>query len=176
MSAPIPLVRYRSESRCVTDQFQPELAADGSSSALKGVQCNARIGGIEQTVERSAAGLHADGHGRLGEAVLLHGGFDLISEDLFDGLFLALFQNALFGQKVVKRRPNPALLLTRHSEHLLHTFEHEPQILTGVFCVFLTKPCSSTMRSRVTQKITRPIFPSVRSLRTSHRPSPRLRQ
>jgi hypothetical protein len=60
----------------VSDKFQPELAADSHRSALKSVQCNARIGGIEQTVERSAAGLHADGHGRLGEAILLHGGFD----------------------------------------------------------------------------------------------------
>jgi hypothetical protein len=65
-------------------------------------------------VERSAAGLHADGHGRLGEAILLHGGFDPIGEDLFDGLFFAHFQNALFGQKVIKRRSNAALLLTRH--------------------------------------------------------------
>jgi len=87
----------------VSDKFQPELAADSHSSALKSVQCNARIGGIEQPVERSAAGLHAEGHGRLGEAILLHGGFDLIGEDLLDGLLLALFQNALFGQKVIKR-------------------------------------------------------------------------
>jgi hypothetical protein len=50
----------------VSDKFQPELAADSHSSALKSVQCNARIGGLKQTVERSAAGLHADGHGRLG--------------------------------------------------------------------------------------------------------------
>ena len=81
----------------VSDKFQPELAADSRGSALKSVQCNARIGGIEQAVECPAAGLHADGHSRLGEAVLLHGGSDLIGEDLFDGLFLALFQNALFG-------------------------------------------------------------------------------
>jgi hypothetical protein len=87
----------------VSDKFQPELAADSHSSALKSVQCDTRVGGIEQTVERSTAGLHANGHGRLGEAILLHGGFDLIGEDLFDGLFLALFQNALFGQKAIER-------------------------------------------------------------------------
>jgi hypothetical protein len=55
----------------VSDKFQPELAADSRSSALQSVQCNARIGGIEQTVECSAAGLHADGHGRQGPPVLL---------------------------------------------------------------------------------------------------------
>jgi hypothetical protein len=87
----------------VSDKFQPELAADGHGGALESVQGNTRVGGIEQTVECSTAGLHADGHGRLGEAILLHGGFDLIGEDLFDGLFLALFQDALFGQKVIKR-------------------------------------------------------------------------
>jgi hypothetical protein len=45
----------------VSDEFQPELAADSHSSALKSAQCNTRIGGIEQTVECSTAGLHADG-------------------------------------------------------------------------------------------------------------------
>jgi hypothetical protein len=48
-----------------SDEFQPELAADRHGNTLKGVQCKARIGGIEQTVERSTAGLHADGHGGL---------------------------------------------------------------------------------------------------------------
>ena len=38
-----------------------------------------------------------------------------MGEGLFDGLFLALFQNALLGQKVIKRRTNIALLLMRHS-------------------------------------------------------------
>jgi hypothetical protein len=84
------------------DKFQPELTADSHSSALKSVQCNTRVGGIEQTIERSTAGSHTDGHCSLGETILLHGRFDLIGEDLFDGLFLALFQNALFGQKAIK--------------------------------------------------------------------------
>jgi len=67
------------------------------------MQCNACVGGIEQPIERSTAGLHTDGHFCLGEAILLHGRFGLIGEDLFDGSFLALFQNALFGQKAIKR-------------------------------------------------------------------------
>jgi hypothetical protein len=86
-----------------SDKFQPELTADSDSSALKSVQCNTRVSGIEQTIERSTAGSHADRHCGLGEAILLHGRFDLIGEDLFDGLFLALFQNALLGQKAIKR-------------------------------------------------------------------------
>jgi hypothetical protein len=49
------------------------------------VQCNTRVGRIEQTIECPPAGLHTDGHRRLGEAILLHGGFDLIGEDLLDG-------------------------------------------------------------------------------------------
>src|ERR1035441_8251730 len=57
----------------VSDKFQPKLAANSHSSALESVQCNTRVGRIEQTVECSTAGLHADCHGRLGEAVLLHG-------------------------------------------------------------------------------------------------------
>jgi hypothetical protein len=62
--------------------------------------------------------LHTDGHRRLGEAILLHGGFDLIGEDLLDGLFLTLFQNALFGQKTIKGRTYLTLLLFVISEHL----------------------------------------------------------
>ena len=113
----------------VSDKFQPELAADSRSSALKSVQCNTRVGGIEQTVECSTAGSHADGHGRLGEAVLLHGGFDLIGEDLFDGLFLALFQNACSARKPSKDEPTLPFFLCVISEHLLHTLERESQVL-----------------------------------------------
>jgi len=83
-------------------KFQPELTPDCHSRPLKSVQCNTRVGGIEQTIECSTAGLHSDGHRRFGEAILLHGSFDLIGEDLLDGLFLALFQNALFGKKTIK--------------------------------------------------------------------------
>ena len=50
------------------------------------------------------------------------------------------------------------------------------QSWAGVFRVFLTKLCRSTIRSLATQKISRPILPPVRPLRPSHRPSPRLRQ
>ena len=80
-----------------SDKFQPELTADCHSRSLKSVQRNTRVGRIEQTIKCPTAGLHTDGHRRLGEAIFLHGGFDLIGEDLLDGLFLALFQNALFG-------------------------------------------------------------------------------
>ena len=85
-----------------SDQFQTELPADGGSGSLKGVQGDAGIGWIEQAVKRSAAGLHPDRHGGLGDAVPLHSGFDLIGEDLLYGLFLALFQDALLGQEAVK--------------------------------------------------------------------------
>ena len=39
---------------------------------------------------------------------------------------------------------------------------------TGVFCVFVVKPCRSTMHSRSTQNRTRAIRPCGRLLRTSH--------
>lgn len=40
----------------------------------------------------------------------------------------------------------------------------------GVFAVFLTNPCSNTIRPSAMQKITRPIRLSVKLLRTSHKP------
>ena len=76
-------------------KLQAQLATDGDGSALQGVQGDAGIFRIEQTVERAAAGLHAGSHGGLGKTILLHGRFDLVGEDLFDGLFLAFTKNAL---------------------------------------------------------------------------------
>jgi hypothetical protein len=96
--------KQRSWPDFVSGQFEAELAAHRQSGALQRVQCNAGIRWIKQTVEGPAAGSHADGHGSLSEAVFLHGGFDLIGQDLFDGLFLAVFENSLLGQKAVKRR------------------------------------------------------------------------
>jgi hypothetical protein len=99
------------------------------------------VGGIEQTIKRSTACLHTDGHCCLGEATLLHGRFDLIGENLFDGLFLALFQNALFGQKTIKRRTN--LTCSFFSSFQSTSFIRlgaSRKSWAGVFCVFLTKP------------------------------------
>ena len=70
--------------------------------------------GIEQPIQCPAAGLHAGCHGSFREAVLIHGGFDLIGEDLLDGLFLAFLKNALFGEKAVERRADLALFLESH--------------------------------------------------------------
>ena len=53
-------------------------------------------------------------------------------------------------------------------------FSASSKSLGGVFCVFLIKPCSSSMCPCVIEKITRPIFPSVKSLRTSQSPFPRV--
>jgi len=92
------------------------LAADCYRSALEDVQCNAGVGGVEQTVERSTAGAHAHGHRRLGKAIPLHGGFDLIGEDLFDGLFLALFQMPCSARKLSNEEPTlPFLPVIRAS-------------------------------------------------------------
>ncbi len=44
----------------------------------------------------------------------------------------------------------------------------------GAFCVFLMKPWSKMMRSSPVQKTTLAIFPG-RTVRISHKPSPRLR-
>ncbi len=66
----------------LSDQFQPELPADRHGSPVKRVRGHASIVRVEQTVERSTAGLHAHGHGSLGKTVLFHRGLDLIGEDL----------------------------------------------------------------------------------------------
>ena len=78
---------------------------------------------------------------------------------------LALFQNCIGSKdphalKIPARRAECSLtgnvLFPLHAEprHFIR-LSASPKSWAGVFCVFLTKPCSSTMRARVTQKITR---------------------
>jgi hypothetical protein len=113
----------------VSDEFQPELPPYGSSSALQRVQRNSGILRIEQPVQRSAAGLHAFSHSRFAEMVFFHRGLDLIGKDLLERLLLALFQNALRRQEVVKSGTDLAFFSCAISEHLLHAFERDLQIL-----------------------------------------------
>ena len=85
-----------------SDQVHSELTANSQSGALQRVQGDAGVCWIEQTVECPAAGMHSASHRGLGEAILFHGGFDLIGEDLLNGLRLALFENALLGKEFVE--------------------------------------------------------------------------
>jgi len=97
-----------------SDQFHSELTADSQRCALHRVQSDAGVCWVEEAVKRATAGMHPDGHRGFGEAVLLHGGFDLIGEDLLDSLGLGLFENALLCQEVVEKRPYSPLCFTFH--------------------------------------------------------------
>jgi hypothetical protein len=79
------------------DQFEPELPSDGHGSTLKRVERYAGVCGIEEAVESSTTGLHPHRHGRFREAIFLHRRLDLISENMLDCLFLAFFEDPLFG-------------------------------------------------------------------------------
>src|SRR5450631_985030 len=74
------------------------------------------------------------------------------------------------ARKPSKDEPTLPFLLFVISEHLLHTLERGSQALGRRLLRFLDKAVQQHHAFRAMQKITRPIFPSVRSLRTSHRP------
>jgi hypothetical protein len=125
------------------------------------------IGGVEQTVERSAAGLHADGHRRLRKSILLHGGFDLIGEDLLDGSFLAFFQNALFGQKAIKRGADRRTRGTGVSPNAVHSSKEKTTLGSAGW----TAQCRILFRSgrRSAQMVGQPRLAAPRKSRLKRR-------
>jgi hypothetical protein len=46
----------------VSDEFNPEIAADSTCRSAQGLQGNRRISWGEESIERCAAGLHPAGH------------------------------------------------------------------------------------------------------------------
>src|SRR5262245_59868695 len=100
------------------------------------------IVGIEQAVELSAARAHASREHRLGQAVLAHDGGELARDDSLDGLGRDLLIDPLVFEKVVERRADTTFPLHAISFMRLTARASSPG---GVFCVFLTKPCSRTM-------------------------------
>jgi hypothetical protein len=65
-------------------KFQPKLTAHGHGCFAQRAQRHRVVVGIEQAVEGGAAGVHPPRHFRLGKVFLLHGGFNLPSEDALD--------------------------------------------------------------------------------------------
>lgn len=67
-------------------KFQTNFAADGGGGFLERRERDRTVFGLEQPVERGAAGPHAASHPGLGEALFLHAGFDLTGENALDGV------------------------------------------------------------------------------------------
>ncbi len=76
--------------------------SDGLGGALKGVQGYGGVAGVEETLQRRAAGFHAADHGGLGEPFRLHRLTNLEGEDFFEGLGLAFHEEVFFGEEIVE--------------------------------------------------------------------------
>src|SRR6266853_2114334 len=128
---------------------------------------------VEQAIELGTAGLHALGKHGLGEVVLAHDAVEPTRNDPLDGLGRDLLVKALFLQKVVKRRTDAPPLLHAIS---FKRFKARSRSAPGVFCVFLKKAWSRTIRPCPAQNSTRAMRPRARSQRTSHNLLPKDRQ
>ncbi len=86
----------------VLHEFDADGAADGGGGALDGVELDAVVLGIEQAIEVGAAGLHALGHGGLGDFLLLHFLLNLPGKDAFEGVSVGLGGETFFAQEGLK--------------------------------------------------------------------------
>jgi hypothetical protein len=69
---------------CFSDEFQPNLTTHNGGSFLKSVQGDGIVLGIQEPVERGAAGAHPAGHLNLGQAFLVHGSLNLAGNHPLD--------------------------------------------------------------------------------------------
>jgi hypothetical protein len=83
-------------------ELEAKLPTHGHRGALQSVQRDTGIAGIEQAIKGAAARLHSRCHGSFCETFFLHRGFDLIRQDLLDGLFFTFAKYSLFGQEFIE--------------------------------------------------------------------------
>src|SRR6185312_11895840 len=146
------------------------LPSNRARSLGQRVQSHRIILRIEQTIQRSAAGVHPPRHVRLAQLLFRHLLTDLPRQNALDRHSCYFFIDIFFTQPVVEAAAD--VLLLHHSTPFIR-FRARSISCCGVFCVFLMKPCNSTMLLLLTQKMIRAILPCVSELRTSQ--SPRLR-
>src|SRR5271170_7286114 len=112
-----------------------------------------------------AACSHTPRHLGLGEALFLHGFLHLPRQHVFHGVIGGVLVNTFFLEEVLKGRADVRILAHWSSSFCRARAKSNSDC--GVFCVFLMKPCNSTMRPCAAQKMTRAMRLFVMLLRTS---------
>src|SRR6185295_14439216 len=127
------------------DQLKSQLAAYRVGRTRKCTERHRFVVGIEQAIELRAARLHALGEFALADAFVLHHGIELPGEHALDRSRGYLSVDAIFLEEIVEGRSNPSGFL--HAR-LFFLFKASVRSDGGLFCVFLMKPWSRTIRPR----------------------------
>ena len=89
--------------RALSDQLEPQLAANEGRSALKGFDGNVALR-LQDAIHLGAAGVHAFGEGRLRHALAPHFLCELLGDYLRHRLSLRGFAETVLAQKRIERR------------------------------------------------------------------------
>ena len=114
--------------RALSDQLEPQLAANEGRSALKGFDGNVALR-LQDAIHLGAAGVHAFGESRLRHALALHFLCELPGDDARHRLSLRGFADTVLAQKRIERRA-PMGILFWSCLHLLHPFTRNLQIVS----------------------------------------------
>src|SRR5512134_1066036 len=121
----------------------------------------------------TAARAHPLGHFVLSHSFLSHRVLELPREHTLDRNRACFLVQPFVLHKIVEGRTDAPLLLSfAHVVSSFFRFNAKSRSAFGVLCVFLMKPCRSTICFSVTQKITRVMRRWPMSLRISNKPSP----
>ena len=95
--------------RALSDQLEPQLAANEGRSALKGFDGNVALR-LQDAIHLGAAGVHAFGESRLRHALALHFLCELPGDDARHRLSLRGFADTVLAQKRIERRAPMGIL------------------------------------------------------------------
>ena len=98
--------------RALSDQLEPQLAANEGRSALKGFDGNVALR-LQDAIHLGAAGVHAFGESRLRHALALHFLCELPGDDARHSLSLRGFADTVLAQKRIERRAPMGILFGR---------------------------------------------------------------
>ena len=125
------------------NQNELEAATNSGCRSLHCVKLDFVVLRVEQFVEVGAACAHAPRHFDLGDALLLHGLFDLPREDALDRVVGCVFLKPLGFEEIIERRANVGIAFHRFTSFCRARAKFSSDC--GVFCVFLMKAWSRIM-------------------------------
>src|ERR1700722_14523651 len=163
-------MRTASKDGRLLGQFHVQFPSNSNRGTLNRIKLYLVIIWIEEPIELRATSLHPSRHYPLCYPLLFHRLADLPHQHALDGVRGGILINTFLFQKISERRPNVSVLF--HCSTSLRRLIAKSISARGVFPVFLINPCSKTIRSCATQKITREIRLLVSELRTSQSPRP----
>jgi hypothetical protein len=106
---------------------------------------------FQDTINLCAAGVHQLRQPRFAHALPFHFLAELSGNDTRHGFGFRGFANAVLVEEIVKRR-SPMRVLFGLAHRSFMRFSAKSRSVGGVFCVFLTKPCTTPIRLSAIKK------------------------